>query len=104
VLSACLRACVRACGVCVVVSVMLQGMVLLKNAKVGSTGTELLPLDVTSYAGTAGSVLVAGPVADNGNNTLGNYACDRVRARPSFLSAFPMFVPSLSWQKDDFYI
>ena len=22
----------------------------------------------------------------------------------SFLSAFPMFVPSLSWQKDDFYI
>lgn len=62
-----------------------SGMVLLKNAKVGSTGTDLLPLDVTAYTGTAGSVLVAGPVADNGNNTLGNYACNSVRP---FAAAF----------------
>jgi hypothetical protein len=55
-----------------------QGMVLLKNAKVGNSGNELLPLDVTAYTGTAGSVLVAGPVADNSNNTLGNYACNSV--------------------------
>lgn len=53
-------------------------MVLLKNSKVGSSGTKLLPLDVTAYTGITGSVLVAGPVADNGNNTLGNYACNSV--------------------------
>ena len=52
-----------------------EGMVLLVNKKTAS-GSPLLPLDATSLAGTAGSVLVAGPVADNGNNTLGNYACN----------------------------
>eukprot|EP01051_Picozoa_sp_SAG22_P010286 SAG22_NODE_914_length_6519_cov_1.701713_7_plen_112_part_00 len=37
---------------------------------------KLLPLAAKDYAGATGSVLVAGPVADNGNNTFGNYACN----------------------------
>lgn len=52
-----------------------SGMVLLKNDKVGSTGTPLLPLDATTLAGTAGSVLVAGPVADNGNSECDTTLC-----------------------------
>ena len=52
-----------------------SGMVLLQNGK-GKDGKPLLPLTASKLAGTKGSVLVAGPVADNGNNTLGNYACN----------------------------
>ena len=80
-----------------------EGMVLLKNGPQGSGGggdsdavtamaskaatgaatataaattTLLLPLAVSELVGKTGSVLVTGPVAANGNNTLGNYACD----------------------------
>ena len=40
-----------------------KGMVILRNKG------KLLPLDVAHYKGAKGSVLVAGPVANNGNNT-----------------------------------
>ena len=54
-----------------------EGMVLLKNDAVKGKGDKpLLPLDASVFVGHAGSVLVAGPIADNGNNTFGNYACD----------------------------
>ena len=61
-----------------------KGMVLLKNGGTtsakngGTTGAmrKLLPLDASLFRGHPGSILVSGPVADDANNTLGNYACD----------------------------
>jgi hypothetical protein len=51
-----------------------SGVVLLRNKAVGTA--PLLPLDLSRYVGKMGSILVAGATADNGNNTLGNYACN----------------------------
>lgn len=61
-----------------------EGMVLLKNGH--HDGKPLLPLDSKSLVGTAGSVLVAGPVAANGNNTLGNYACNSANCSSNITS------------------
>lgn len=56
------------------------GMVLLKNDAVASAESAgrapLLPLALDSLVGVAGAVLVAGPLANNSINMLGNYACD----------------------------
>eukprot|EP00039_Didymoeca_costata_P007118 m.96434 g.96434 ORF g.96434 m.96434 type:complete len:835 (+) comp13547_c1_seq2:207-2711(+) len=51
-----------------------KGMVLLLN-KNTSRGKPVLPLDVSMLQDKE-SVLVAGPNANNANNTFGNYACD----------------------------
>ena len=67
-----------------------SGMVLLRNAAPVATPrahaeeaavrpeapAPLLPLSLGAYLGVPGSILVAGATADDGNNTLGNYACD----------------------------
>lgn len=50
------------------------GMVLLQNGR--WKGKPLLPLQAGQLKGKPGSVLVSGPDAIDGNNTLGNYACN----------------------------
>lgn len=52
-----------------------KGMVLHKNGQ--HDGRMLLPLSAKTFKGVSGSMLVAGPVANNGNNTFGNYGAVR---------------------------
>ena len=54
--------------------VAVSGITLLQN-KNGPDGKPLLPLSLAQFKGKQGSISVAGPVADNGPNTLGNYDC-----------------------------
>ena len=54
--------------------VAASGITLLQN-KNGPDGKPLLPLSLAQFKGKQGSISVAGPVADNGPNTLGNYDC-----------------------------
>ena len=52
----------------------LEGITLLKNG--GTDGkAPLLPLKLSTFAGKPGSLFVAGPIADNAQNALGNYDC-----------------------------
>ena len=65
-----------------------KGMVLLQN-----NNGPLLPLSLADYAGGGGgggkgTILVAGPTANNGNNTFGNYACDAGNCSTNVTSIF----------------
>jgi hypothetical protein len=41
-----------------------------------ASSAPLLPLSARAFAGKKNSIVVAGPIANNGPNTFGNYACD----------------------------
>ena len=53
----------------------LEGITMLKNGPGADGKKALLPLQLGPLAGKTGSLFVAGPIADNAPNTLGNYDC-----------------------------